>query len=68
MTPPTRQRSSELRRRKKRSDKPFALMAFDLASRRTALHVIMPEEAELLQSRQAPVVLLERRRGVERCS
>ena len=51
---------AELRRRKKRSDKPFALMAFDLA----AIHrhcLINPEEEKLLGSLQHPIVLLERR-------
>ncbi len=50
----------ELRRRKKRSDKPFALMAFDLQT--IARHAeVSPAEAELLASPQSPVVLLERR-------
>ncbi len=52
---------SELRRRKKRSDKPFALMAFDLATIEKHCQV-SPAEAALLTTRQAPVVLLERRR------
>ncbi len=51
---------NELRRRKKRSDKPFALMAFDLpAARRHAS--ITPSEEALLRSRQRPVVLVKRR-------
>ena len=51
-----------LRRRKKRSDKPFALMAYDLAA--VWRHcVVTPEESELLCSRQAPVVILERLPG-----
>lgn len=51
-----------LRRRKKRSDKPFALMAFDVDSVRR--HCFMsPQEAGLLTSRQAPIVLLNRRPG-----
>ena len=51
---------SELRRRKKRSDKPFALMAFDLA--RVEKHcIVTPEEHQLLLSKERPVVLLERR-------
>ena len=51
-----------LRQRKKRSDKPFALMAFDLETieRHTALS---SSERELLLSRQRPVVLLERLEG-----
>ncbi len=49
----------KLRDRKKRSDKPFALMAFDLETIRK--HCAMSdEEAALLKSRQAPVTLLER--------
>lgn len=51
---------SELRRRKKRSDKPFALMAFDLRVIRKHCF-ISPEEETLLTSPQAPVTLLERR-------
>ncbi len=53
---------AELRRRKKRSDKPFALMAFDLAAVQKHCHV-SPAEAELLQSPHAPIVLLERLPG-----
>ncbi len=49
-----------LRQRKKRSDKPFALMAFDLESIELYCRV-RPFERELLQSRQAPIVLLERK-------
>jgi hydrogenase maturation protein HypF len=48
---------AELRRRKKRSDKPFALMAFDLNTIRKHC-LVSPTEAELLESRRAPVVLL----------
>jgi hydrogenase maturation protein HypF len=50
----------ELRRRKQRSDKPFALMAFDLS----AVHrhcSVSPEEAQMLSARQRPVLLLDRR-------
>jgi len=51
---------AELRRRKKRSDKPFALMAFDVA--RIEKHCyVSPAETELLSARSTPVVLLERR-------
>jgi hydrogenase maturation protein HypF len=50
---------NELRQRKKRSDKPFALMAFDLTIARKHCQ-INTQEADLLQSRQAPIVLLER--------
>ncbi len=50
----------ELRRRKKRSDKAFALMAASLE----AIHKycrIEPAEQKLLESPQAPIVLLEKR-------
>jgi hydrogenase maturation protein HypF len=49
----------ELRKRKRRSDKPFALMAFDLETVRRHCRV-SPAEEELLLSHQRPVVLLER--------
>ena len=50
---------TELRRRKKRSDKAFALMAFNLeiVSRHC---IISAQEREVLLSRQRPVVLLNR--------
>jgi len=51
---------AELRQRKKRSDKPFALMAFDLAAVERHCYV-SAEERSLLTSRQRPIVLLERR-------
>lgn len=51
---------NELRRRKKRSDKPFALMVFDIAAAKRHTRVT-PGEEELLVSRQKPVVLLSRR-------
>ena len=51
---------AELRRRKQRSDKPFALMAFDLAA--VERHCLVSEvDRELLLSRQRPIVILERR-------
>ncbi len=51
---------SELRRRKLRVDKPFALMMPDLAV--VEQHCIVSEaERELLESRQRPVVLLRRK-------
>lgn len=52
----------ELRLRKKRVGKPFALMAFSLEIIRRYCHV-SPEEQELLESRQRPIVLLEKRKG-----
>ena len=50
---------AELRRRKGRAAKPLALMAADLAAVRR-LAEVSPEEAALLASPQAPIVLLER--------
>jgi hydrogenase maturation protein HypF len=52
----------ELRKRKKRSDKPFALMAFGLAALERHCQV-NPAEKELLLSRQHPIVILERKPG-----
>ncbi len=51
---------AELRRRKKRSDKPFALMAFDIQAVDQCC-ILQPAERELLISREKPVVLLEQR-------
>lgn len=51
-----------MRNRKKRSDKPFALMAFDLDAVRQACDVFDLEE-ELLLSRQKPVVILNQKAG-----
>ena len=53
---------AELRKRKRRSDKAFALMAFDLSSVEKHCFV-SPQEREALLSRPRPVVLLERRPG-----
>jgi hydrogenase maturation protein HypF len=50
-----------LRGRKVRQDKPFALMARDLAQARELCHVT-PEEEALLTSAARPIVLLERRK------
>jgi len=52
----------ELRRRKKRSDKPFALMAFNLEVIRKYC-LVSDDEEKLLLSRQRPIVLLERKPG-----
>ncbi len=49
-----------LRARKQRPVKPFALLARDLEATREIAHVTR-EEAALLESPQAPIVLLERR-------
>ena len=53
---------AELRARKHREDKPFALMARDLAAARELVELTQAEE-ELLLSRARPIVLAERRRG-----
>ena len=50
--------SQELRRRKHRSDKAFALMAFDLETIRSYCQV-NAEQADLLSSRQMPIVILD---------
>ncbi len=50
----------ELRHRKRRGDKPFAIMARDLATA-SALTRLGPGEHELLTSPRRPIVLLERR-------
>lgn len=53
---------AELRRRKHRDEKPFALMARDLETVRSCCEVNAAEEKLLLSSRR-PVVLLKRRTG-----
>ena len=50
----------ELRNRKRRVGKPFALMAFDLKTIRSHC-LVSDQEAELLLSRQRPIVLLDRK-------
>ncbi|MEV7520314.1 carbamoyltransferase HypF [Streptomyces sp. NPDC091371] len=54
---------AELRRRKNRGDKPFAVMARDLAEAERLAH-IGPEERALLTGNVRPIVLLRRRAGV----
>jgi hydrogenase maturation protein HypF len=54
---------AELRRRKHRADKPFAVMVRDLASAEE-LAVISRQEAALLTAPQRPIVLLRKRHGV----
>ena len=54
---------AELRRRKGRVDKPFALMMADVATIEHYCHV-SPEERALLESRERPIVLLWRREGM----
>jgi hydrogenase maturation protein HypF len=53
---------SELRRRKARDEKPFAMMVRDLAAA-AALCRLSPEERALLASPARPIVLLDRREG-----
>ncbi len=53
---------AELRRRKRRSDKPFAVMAPDAETVATFCH-LSPEEGQLLESPQRPIVLLRKRDG-----
>jgi hydrogenase maturation protein HypF len=53
---------SELRKRKQRDGKPFAVMVLD-GRAATAIAEIGPAERALLESPQAPIVLLERREG-----
>lgn len=55
---------TELRRRKGRDEKPFAVMVRDLEAARQCCEV-SPEAAELLASPQAPIVLLRRRETAE---
>ena len=52
--------ANELRRRKRRDEKPFALMCRDLDSAR-ALCRVSAAEAEALESFRKPIVLLEKR-------
>jgi hydrogenase maturation protein HypF len=53
-----------LRARKHREDKPFALMAPDMEAAR-ALVELTPEEEELLQSRERPILIARRRPTAE---
>ncbi len=53
---------AELRRRKRRIEKPFALMAWDLAAVQDCC-LVSAQEADLLQSRQRPIVLLQQKPG-----
>ena len=53
----------ELRRRKHRDDKPFAIMVGDVDAARR-LCEISPHEQELLESPRRPIVLLKRRSAV----
>ncbi len=53
---------TELRSRKRRDEKPFALMVADLAAAREICEV-SPVEADLLSSERRPIVLLRRRSG-----
>lgn len=51
-----------LRFRKKRTDKPFAMMAYDLSAIE-AFCEVGPQEKDLLSSRQHPIVLLAKKQG-----
>jgi hydrogenase maturation protein HypF len=51
---------AELRRRKLRDEKPFALMVLDLAAAES-LCLVAPAERELLCSRRRPIVLMRKR-------
>ncbi len=53
---------AELRRRKGRSDKPFAVMSLD-AETVTSYCYLSDEERQLLESPQRPIVLLRRKEG-----
>ncbi|SIN71009.1 [NiFe] hydrogenase maturation protein HypF [Singulisphaera sp. GP187] len=55
---------TELRRRKQRDAKPFALMVGDLAGAREIAEV-STSEAALLESRRRPIVLVRRRPGAD---
>ncbi|MEU1628757.1 carbamoyltransferase HypF [Streptomyces sp. NPDC020096] len=54
-----------LRRRKARGDKPFALMARDIADVERLVH-LGPRERELLTGTVRPIVLMRRRQGPDR--
>jgi hydrogenase maturation protein HypF len=58
--------TDRLRRRKHREERPFALMAPDLATVRRVCHV-SDAEAALLESRRRPIVLLQRRPAAAGC-
>jgi hydrogenase maturation protein HypF len=55
-----------LRERKRRDEKPFAVMVRDLAAARDAAHV-GPGERRLLESVERPIVLLARHAGAPLC-
>jgi hydrogenase maturation protein HypF len=55
--------AAELRRRKQRDEKPFAVMVADLESAQTICE-LNTHEADLLLSAQAPIVLLRRRDSI----
>jgi hydrogenase maturation protein HypF len=58
---------AELRRRKRRSDKPFALMARDIAAVRTICKVSTEDESALLSVRR-PIVVLPRLPDADVCA
>ena len=53
---------AELRRRKRRDEKPFALMAIDLAALEELVD-LSPAERELCSGRERPIVIARRRAG-----
>ena len=53
---------TELRRRKRREEKAFALMVRDLPAAGALVH-LTPDEEELLSSRERPIVIARRRHG-----
>lgn len=53
----------ELRRRKKRDSKPFAIMAKDIEIAQRFVHVNI-DEAKILHSVQRPIVILKKKEGV----
>ncbi|MAT45127.1 MAG: carbamoyltransferase HypF [Anaerolineaceae bacterium] len=55
---------SELRNRKKRSDKPFALMANDVQTIQKYC-LVSEEEENLLSSRQRPIVILDQKENTD---
>ena len=61
-TPPTRRPWPRCGPRKRREERPFAVLAADLAAA-AALAQVDPVEAGLLTGRQRPIVLLDRRPG-----
>lgn len=55
---------AELRKRKIRDDKPFAIMARNMGAADRLCH-ISPEEKQLLENEKRPIVLLRKREGIQ---